>query len=257
MVGIGKKGIIITGIIVPIVILILIIPILINSVSNLQQNNQEKENAKKIFIPEFVKALDDCYNITGTMIDPCKEHINFLQSECNFYDNPPVCGDIRIDKIKSATYTNVIIPPSTDFLTYTNNQYGFSINYPSNWIIDNNLPDGNIGLKDKMSAPNVLFEIKQIQNTGGSFDGIVNTYINQAGVAGYPITLQSKDKVIIGNKDAYKIQYTETIGSVTCKNEDYVINNGSFLPVIRYNSCDTNLFSQFLPIYESIVNTFR
>jgi hypothetical protein len=176
---------------------------------------------------------------------------------CSFYDNPSVCNDPRINQIMTSTTQTVVVLPSTNFVIYTNNQLGFSINYPSNWVIDNNLPDGNMGLKDKMNAPNFLVEIKPMQNTGGSFDQIVHTYASQAGIVGYPVTVQSQDKVTIGNKEAYRIQYSETIGSATCKDEDYVINNGQFVLAISFNNCDENSYSNFLPTYESMVSTFR
>jgi hypothetical protein len=253
----GKKLIMVTRIVVPVIIIIIVVPIFVNSASNLQQINQEKESSKQIFIPQFQNVLGNCTNTTGIGLSQCKEMISSLQSQCSFYDNPSICSDSRINQIMKSNAQTIIVTPSTSLVTYTNNQLGFSIDYPSNWVIDNNLPDGGIGLKDKMVAPNVSFEIKQMQNTSSSFDSVASTYVNQAGVAGYPITLQSKYKVTIGNKDAYKIQYTETIGSDTCKNEDYIINDGSFVPVISYNSCDNNLFSQFLPTYENVVSTFR
>ncbi|MGB6464387.1 MAG: hypothetical protein WBF38_09220 [Nitrosotalea sp.] len=133
----------------------------------------------------------------------------------------------------------------------------FSIDYPSNWVIDNNLPDGNIGLKDKLVAPNFLVEIQTMQNTDSSFDQLVSSYLSQAGVTGYPITVQSQDKITIGNKEAYRIQYTEPIGSTTCKNEDYAINDGQIVPIISFNNCDENSYASFLPIFDKMVSTFR
>lgn len=255
-----KKIVIIAGIIVPIVIIIIALPIFLNSVSNLQQINQEKENGKAIWVPHFQYVIQTCENATGITLDNCKQSIKLEMQSCSFYDDPSVCNDPRINQIMTSTAQTVIVIPSTNFVTYTSNQFGFSIDYPSNWVIDNNLPDGGIGLKDKMIMPNVLFEIKQIQNNGNSFDYMVNKYVSEAGVINnnsYPITLESQDKVKIGNKDAYRLKYTETIGNVVCQDEDFVINDGSFVPVISYNSCDANLFAQFSPTYEELVSTFR
>jgi hypothetical protein len=252
-----KKTTVIFSIIFSIVILIIVIPIFWNSVSNLQQVNQEKESSEPAFVSLFLNNLGNCTGTTGDTLDNCKQSISSLQAQCNFYNNPPVCNDPRIPQILTSTAQTVIAQPSANFVTYTNSQYGFSIDYPSNWVIDNNLPDGSIGLKDKMISPDVLFEIKQMPSVQGSFDTFVKGYINQAGIPGYAVTLQSQDKVTVGNKDAYKIQYIETIGSSTCKYEDYVINDGSFAPVISYNNCDTNVFAQFLPTYERVVSTFR
>ena len=96
-----------------------------------------------------------------------------------------------------------------------------------------------------------------MQNTGSSFDQIVNSYVSQAGVTGYPITVQSQDKITIGNKEAYRIQYTEPIGSATCKNEDYIINDDQVIPVISFNNCDENSYTSFLPTFDKMVSTFR
>ena len=154
---------------------------------------------------------------------------------CSFYDNPSVCSDPRIDRIMTSTAQTVIVAPSTNFVTYTNNQYGFSIDYPSNWVI-NNKPDGNVGLEDKLIAPNFLVKVKTIQNTGSSFDQIASTYVNQGGIEGFPITVQSQDNVTIGNKEAYRIQYSEPTVSTSCRNEDYLINDGQFVHVIDRKS---------------------
>lgn len=244
------------GIVIPIIILIIAVPIFLNSASKLQQINQEKENAKPSFISNFEQVLGDCSTMTGKGLDNCKQIIPLLQQQCSFNDNPPVCNDPRINEIMTSTTQTVIAPASTNFITYTNSQFGFSINYPSNWVVDNNLPDGGIGLKDKMNAPNVLVEIKPMQNTG-SFDSAVSTYINQVGVAGYPVTLQSQVKSAIKDKEAYRIQYDQTIGNTVCQSEDYVINGGQYVSIISYDNCDANLFSQFLPTYETMVSTFR
>jgi hypothetical protein len=251
------KGTIVLRILVPIAVLIIVIPILWNSVSNLQQLDQEKENAKQIWIPHFQYVIQTCVNATGITLDNCKQSINLEMQSCSFYDNPSVCNDPRINQIMTSTAQTVIVPPSTNFVTYTNNQFGFSIDYPSNWVIDNSLPDGNIGLKDKMVAPNFLVEIKPMQNTGSSFDQLVSSYLSQAGVAGYPITVQSQDKITIGNKEAYRIQYAEPIGSTTCNNEDYIISDGQVVPVISFNNCDENLYASFLPTFDKMVSTFR
>jgi hypothetical protein len=142
------------------------------------------------------------------------------------------------------------------FTTYTNKNFGFSIDYPRDWVIDENLPNGNIGIKDRMVQPNAVFEITQMQNAG-SFDTTVSTYIKQVGVAGYPIILQSQVKSAIKDKEAYRIQYTETIGNSVCNNEDYVINGGDFVTTIKFGNCDQDHYRQFLPTFEKIVSTFR
>jgi len=247
----------IAAIAIPIIILVISVPIFINSASNLQQINQEKENSKPWFISQFQNVLGNCTGTTGLTLNNCKQTIPMLQQQCGFNDNPSVCSDPRINEIMTSTAQTVITLSSTNFITYTDKQFGFSIDYPSNWVVDNvNFPSGSIGIKNKMNAPDVLVGIKSMPNTG-SFDSAVNTYINNAGVAGYPIVLQSQTKTTIKDKEAYRIQYTEKIGDTTCQNEDYAINGGLYVSVISFDNCDANLFSQFLPTYENMVSTFR
>lgn len=247
----------ITGIVIPIIILIIAVPIFFNSASNLQQINQEKENSKPFFISQFEQVLSDCSKMTGMGLTNCKQTIPLLQQQCSFNNNPSVCSDPRINEIMTSTAQTVIAPASTNFTTYTDKQFAFSIDYPSNWVVDNvNFPFGSIGIKDKMNAPDILVGIKSMPNTG-SFDSAVNVYINNAGVSGYPIVLQSQTKTTIKDKEAYRIQYTEKIGDTICQNEDYAINGGLYVSIISFDNCDANLFSQFLPTYESMVSTFR
>lgn len=223
----------------------------------MQQINQDKENSKPLFISQLEQVLGDCSKMTGVGLANCKQTIPLLQQQCSFYGNPSICTDPRINEIMSSQAQTMVAQPSTIFTTYTDKQFGFSIDYPSNWVVDNvNFPFGSIGFKDQMNTPNIIIKIKSILNSG-SFDSTVNAYVNNAGVAGYPITLQSQDKTSIKNKEAYRIQYTEKIGDTLCQSEDYAINAGMYVSIISFDNCDENLFSQFRPIYENIVSTFR
>lgn len=258
----GKTVKLILGIAIPIVILVISIPILLNSTSNLIQNNQQLTNIAQTEASYLENDITRCYNTTGQSLTDCKQQITSEKAlACsNPVSNSPVCSDPRINQILSANTPNPIFAQPTSFITYTNNESGFSIDYPSDWVADENPVYGIVGIKDKMNAPDVLFEIKQIQSNGNSFDYMASKYVSEAGAVNgnnYPINLQSQDKVTIDNKDAYRIDYTMTIGSAICNNEDYLTNVGNFVIVISFNSCDPDIYKQFLSTYEKVVSTFR
>lgn len=225
------------------------------------RNNQELTNITQTETSYLEEDINRCYNATGQYLNDCKEQINSEKVlACgNSMSNSPVCSDPRINQILSANTPNPIFAQPTSFTTYTNSGLGFSIDYPSDWVADENPAYGIVGIKDKMNAPDVLFEIKQMQSNGNSFDYMISKYVSESGVVNgnnYPINLQSKDKVTIDNKDAYRIDYTMTIGSAICNNEDYLINGGDFVTVISFDNCDHDIYEQFLSTYEKVVSTF-
>lgn len=248
----------IVGITIPVVIILIMIPIASSS-TNLMQLGQQSE--KTTFISKFSKTLDNCSGALGLNLSNCKQAIGSLQSQCTFYGNPAVCTDPRIDRTITAKTANLANAKPTNFTTYTSNKFGFSIAYPSDWATSEYPPYWNetriVNFTDNQQTPDAMFVIKERHNNDDSFKNVVTSYLLAAGVSGYPINLQSEDKVTIGNKEAYRIQYVQPIGSAKCKYEDYAINDGKFVPIISFSDCDEDAFEQFLPTYETMVSTFR
>lgn len=253
-----KKIVIGIAIAISISIIVILIPISSNE-TNLSLLSED--NSKRVFISQFDKVLNQCSSATGLALSNCKMLIGSLQSKCPLFHVPSVCNDSRINGTINTKSVGLIIQNSTNFTTYSSSKFGFSINYPSNWISSEYPPYWNetliVNFTDNQNSPNALILIKESHNTNDSFQNVVSKYMNGTGVSGYPINIQSKDKVMIGNKEANKIQYSQSIGSVTCKYEDFVINTGEFVPIISFSNCDEDSFEQFLPTYETIVTTFK
>lgn len=243
---------------IPIAIIIILIPIESSSTNFFQLNSG---NSQQIFVSRFDNMLDKCTTTTGLALSNCKQSIGFLETQCELHNNPPVCNDSRINGIITANIPRVKIQNSTNFTTYTSTKFGFSIDYPSDWQ-SYEYPqywNGTLiaNFTDKQQDPNVMFVIKEWHNTGEPFKDVISKYLNDTAVSEYPIKLQSQDKVVLSNKEAYRIQYTQTLGDVSCWYEDYAINDGEFVPIIGFSHCDEATFKQFLPVYEKMVSTFK
>jgi len=95
------------GIIISIIILVISIPLAMMSVSNLIENEEERqrsiEQAKPSFIDAFEATLELCENSKGMetegdimKMDICRQQLQFNLERCSRYGNPPICNDPRI-----------------------------------------------------------------------------------------------------------------------------------------------------------------
>jgi hypothetical protein len=167
-----------------------------------------------------------------------------------------------LDKVMSATTLNLSSSVPSSFTTHTNSKFDFSVDYPSDWSAIDYPPTWDemriVNFTENQESPNVLFVVKEDHsNAGDTFDNVVHKYLQGAGLAGYPINIQTQNKVTIGNRAAYQIKYSQSIGSAVCTYEDYPINGGEFVPIISFSSCDENVFKHFMPIFEKMVSTFK
>jgi len=243
---------------IPIVIIAILIPIESSSTNLFQFNHG---NSQQIFVSRFNNILEKCTTATGLALSNCKQSIGSLEVQCELYNHPPICNDSRINGIISSYTPHIKIQNSSNFTTYTSTKFGFSIDYPNDWVSYEYPQYWNETLianfTDKQQDPNVIFVIKEWHNTGESFKDVTSKYLNDTAVPGFPIKLQSQDKVLLANKETYRIQYTQTLGDISCWYEDYAIDDGEFVPIISFSHCDEATFKQFLPIYEKIVSTFK
>ena len=226
--------------------------------------NEQMPTDKETLVSSFEKELNDCSNATGYVLSNCQNVIDILRMKCSSFGNPDVCNDPRINKI-DFTFANLnqTFSQPASFTTYTNSQFGFSIDYPSNWAVIGPADlsgngNGIVAFINNKPTPTIVeFIIIKIDSNGTSFENLVGQYRSEVNDSVHPITLHSQDKVTIGNSEAYRLHFTQTFGLVVCNSESYIINDDKFVPVISFGSCYQDVYKQFLPTFDKVVSTFR
>jgi hypothetical protein len=163
---------------------------------------------------------------------------------------------------------------STDFLTYDNATYGVTIQYPSNWIVDNTDFPGDpltqiVGFFSPLESRVDTYEerlwIAQEQQSF-SEDFNLAQYAEQI-VSNYNSTLIdfSLDEIdtetaTLGNNDspAYRIVYTERLQpeDIDLKTLEIGTMIGDKVYVVMYHA-ETARYDQYLPIIEEMINSLE
>jgi hypothetical protein len=167
--------------------------------------------------------------------------------------------------------TNSATTQSTDFLTYDNATYGVTIQYPSNWLVDNTDFPGDpltqiVGFFSPLESRVDTYEerlwIAQEQQSF-SEDFNLEQYAEQI-VSNYNSTLIdfSLDEIdtetaTLGNNDspAYRIVYTERLQpeDIDLKTLEIGTIIGDKVYVVMYHA-ETARYDQYLPIIEEMIN---
>src|SRR3972149_1231119 len=173
-------------IIITAIVLVIGFSLIVNSLIGIQNVNRDIDEARPYFEEGVSIIFGTCrdalnledYNILEICHEQPKKQLEF----CSFYGNPPVCNDpiikeveLQIKSSSKPTLKELVIDASTiELLTYTNNEFSFSIDYPANWVIDEEMPYSKFGnyivaFKDKPSYPDVFFSVKAGHMKDSSF----------------------------------------------------------------------------------------
>jgi hypothetical protein len=163
---------------------------------------------------------------------------------------------------------------STDFLTYDNATYGITIQYPSNWLVDNTDFPGDpltqiVGFFSPLESRIDTYEerlwiAQEQQSFSEDFD--LEQYAEQI-VSNYNSTLIdfSLDEIdtetaTLGNNDspAYRIVYTERLEpeDIDLKTLEIGTVIGDKVYVVMYHA-ETARYDQYLPIIEEMINSIE
>jgi hypothetical protein len=163
---------------------------------------------------------------------------------------------------------------STDFLTYDNTTYGVTIQYPSNWLVDNTDFPGEpltqiVGFFSPLESRIDTYEerlwiAQEQQSFSEDFD--LEQYAEQI-VSNYNSTLIdfSLDEIDtetarLGNNDspAYRIVYTERLQpeNIDLKTLEIGTLIDDKLYIVMYHA-ETARYDQYLPIIEEMINSVQ
>jgi hypothetical protein len=163
---------------------------------------------------------------------------------------------------------------STDFLTYDNATYGVTIQYPSNWLVDNTDFPGDpltqiVGFFSPLESRVDTYEerlwiAQEQQSFSEDFD--LEQYAEQI-VSNYNSTLIdfSLDEIdtetaTLGNNDspAYRIVYSERLQpeDIDLKTLEIGTVIGDKVYVVMYHA-ETERYEQYLPIIEEMINSIE
>jgi hypothetical protein len=163
---------------------------------------------------------------------------------------------------------------STDYLTYDNATYGITIQYPSNWLVDNTDFPGDpltqiVGFFSPLESRIDTYEerlwiAQEQQSFSEDFD--LEQYAEQI-VSNYNSTLIdfSLDEIdtetaTLGNNDspAYRIVYTERLEpeDIDLKTLEIGTVIGDKVYVVMYHA-ETARYDQYLPIIEEMINSIE
>jgi hypothetical protein len=150
----------------------------------------------------------------------------------------------------------VFSPPKT----YKNNEYGFSINPPKGWKIQENIKMDNftipvafIGPVEKNFAVNINIYIEKINETTLQEYVNLNKKILTLVVSSY--NLISERNTTINNHEAYELLYTAKIKNTDLAYKQiFLIKNNSGY-VITFTALKDN-FDKYIVVFDKSIETF-
>ena len=210
-----------------------------------------------------------------------KETIKKDLEDCDYYGNPPICKDTRIEKImsmKPTPYTQISElaevknPTRVPVKTYTNVGYNFSIDYPAHWdsreISSSYFPEEIVRFSDndetKFGLPSFL--LKKDNNEFVTHFESVQAYkksLEQFSIGLGKITIDSENKMTINDVDAYELKYkikmqvSESAKPNYCDGTAFVFDTIQNNLIFEYLTCENPLYYDFVPIFERMAQSFK
>jgi hypothetical protein len=155
----------------------------------------------------------------------------------------------------------------TQFLTYENKVFGFSIHYPSDWERENEMVS-------KSSNINIVASF--VKNNGSAIYTQADLFIRTEDFLGKNITLEefaqlqkaftssflavssfNESKTIIGNKPAWQIEYDfKGFGGTTRHGINSLIINNDIGYSIVFTT-DKDKYDRYFPIAQEMINSFQ
>jgi hypothetical protein len=155
----------------------------------------------------------------------------------------------------------------TEFLTYENKDFGFSIQYPSDWEKEKEIAS-------KSSNINIVASF--VKNNGSAIYTEADLYIRTEDFLGKNITLEefaqlqkaytssllavssfNESKTIIGNKPAWQIKYDfRGFGGITRYGINSLIINDDIGYSIVFTT-DKDKYERYFPIAQEMINSFQ
>jgi hypothetical protein len=155
----------------------------------------------------------------------------------------------------------------TEFLTYENNDFGFSIRYPSDWKKEEEYTS---------KSSNVNIVVSFAKQNGSRIDTEADLYIRTEDFLGKNVTLEdfaqqqkaytssllavssfNESKTIIGNKPAWQLEYIfKGIGGIARHSlNSLMINDNTGYSFVF--STDKKSFDRYFPIAQKMIDSFH
>jgi hypothetical protein len=154
-----------------------------------------------------------------------------------------------------------------EFLAYQNNDFGFSIQYPSNWKKEEEYTS---------KSSNVNIVVSFAKQNGSRIDTEADLYIRTEDFLGKNVTLEdfaqqqkaytfsllavssfNESKAIIGNKPAWQLEYIfKGIGGITRHGLNSLMINDNIGYSLVF-STDQKSFDRYFPIAQKMIDSFH
>src|SRR5215204_1858843 len=154
-----------------------------------------------------------------------------------------------------------------EFLTYENNDFGFSIRYPSDWKKEEEYTS---------KSSNVNIVVSFAKQNGSRINTEADLYIRTEDFLGKNVSLEefaqfqkaytssllavssfNESKAIIGNKPAWQLEYIfKGIGGITRHGLNSLMINDNIGYSLVF-STDQKSFDKYLPIAQKMIESFR
>ena len=166
------------------------------------------------------------------------------------------------------------IQDGSNFMNYTNPQYGFSLLYPSSWVNEEIPPGANLTYLISFNPPPTEFRefvyvymaVKNLtsQNTSlGQFADQEINFLEKRPAATSPIEdmgvrtiLESELTTIAGNTPAHKVVYSEKVSGTLSKITEIYAINGDKGYILSYVA-DTAIYEKYLPIVQKMIGSLN
>jgi hypothetical protein len=162
----------------------------------------------------------------------------------------------------------------SNFINYTNPQYGFSLLYPSSWINEEIAPGANLTFLISFSPPPqefgesvfVYIAVKNLTGNSTSLKQFAEQEISflERPPAATSLTedtsvrtiLDSEPTTIAGNTPAQKVVYSEKVSGTLSKiMEVYAVNDDKGY-ILSYLT-DTAIYDKYLPIVQKMIDSLN
>jgi hypothetical protein len=162
----------------------------------------------------------------------------------------------------------------SNFTSYTNPQYGFSLLYPSSWINEEIAPGANLTFLISFSPPPhefgesvfVYIAVKNLTGNNASLKqfaeqeiSFLERYPPATSITegtGVRTILASEPTTIARNTPAYKVVYSEEVsGSLSKIMEIYAVNRDKGY-IMSYFT-DTAIYDKYLPIVQKMIDSLN
>ena len=152
---------------------------------------------------------------------------------------------------------------NTDYLTYTNTELGFTVEYPSDWTISEDLIYHEEGIPDTVyiHSPNsdtddAYFAIQVNKSGMRTLEDLENEMVNT--IKNFSLIEVNNDSYYLGGYPAVRIIAVGIPMNQT--HESRVVDYETWIDGKQYSvlsTARTNLFSEFEPIFQRMVESFR